>query len=42
MSCKGIGVGECPLHGEYLLDTPDSPCPSCEEEEEEETDEVCL
>ena len=31
MSSKGIGVGECTEHGEYFLDTDDSPCPSCED-----------
>jgi len=32
MANKGIGIGECEDHGEYFLDTTDSPCPSCEEE----------
>ena len=34
MAHKGIGVAECPKHGEYFLDAPDSPCPACEEEGE--------
>ena len=34
MADKGIGIKECPKHGEYHLDAPDSPCPSCEEEQE--------
>jgi len=29
-----FGSGECPLHGEYLKDAEDSPCPSCEDESE--------
>ena len=33
---RGIGVGECPRHGEYFLDAEDSPCPGCEDEGEEE------
>ena len=32
MANKGIGVNECPKHGEYFLDAPDSPCPSCKDE----------
>jgi hypothetical protein len=28
---RGIGVAECPFHGEYFLDAKDSPCPSCED-----------
>ena len=36
---RGIGVGECSKHGEYFLDAPDSPCPSCEDEDEEDNDE---
>ena len=31
MADKGIGVGECFHHGEYFLDSEDSPCPSCED-----------
>lgn len=31
MADKGIGVKECPEHGEYFLDADDSPCPSCED-----------
>ena len=30
---KRHGTAKCPRHGEYWLDAPDSPCPSCEEEE---------
>jgi hypothetical protein len=26
-------IGECPKHGEYQKDAPDSPCPSCEDDE---------
>jgi len=40
MAGKGIGVGECPVHGEYTLDTLDSPCPSCEEDEDDTPEEV--
>ena len=32
MADEGVGVGVCPLHGEYYLDAEDSPCPSCEDE----------
>ena len=32
---RGIGVGECPVHGEYFLDAEDSPCACCEEKAEE-------
>lgn len=31
MADKGIGVGECPKHGEFIKDVEDSPCPSCED-----------
>jgi len=31
MSNKGIGIKECPTHGEYHADAPDSPCPACED-----------
>ncbi len=31
MANKGIGIAQCPMHGEYYLDAPDSPCPSCED-----------
>jgi len=31
MADKGIGVGNCPDHGDYYLDAQDSPCPSCED-----------
>jgi hypothetical protein len=31
MSDKGIGIKECPTHGEYHADAPDSPCPACED-----------
>jgi hypothetical protein len=30
---KGIGIAECPQHGEYHMDAEDSPCPSCEDAE---------
>ena len=33
MSDKGIGTGACDEHGEFILDAPDSPCPSCEDTE---------
>jgi len=36
---KRLEVAECPLHGEYTQDAPDSPCPSCEDAEEEDDDE---
>lgn len=38
MSDKGIGVGECPQHGEYNMDTKDSPCPACEDLD---SDDIC-
>ena len=31
MGNKGIGINECPKHGEYYADAPDSPCPACED-----------
>jgi len=31
MADKGIGINECPTHGEYYLDAEDSPCPDCED-----------
>jgi hypothetical protein len=32
MADRGIGVGVCPVgHGEYFLDSPDSPCAACED-----------
>ena len=32
MANKGTGVGVCHVgHGEYHLDAPDSPCPTCED-----------
>jgi len=31
MADKGIGINECPTHGEYYLDAEDSPCPVCED-----------
>ena len=34
MADKGIGVSECLMHGEYYLDSEDSPCPSCEDHED--------
>ena len=33
MANKGIGVGICKDHGEYYLDSPDSPCPTCDDVE---------
>ena len=27
MGNKGIGINECPKHGEYYADAPDSPAP---------------
>ena len=29
------GILECPKHGEYEADVPDSPCPTCEDSEQE-------
>jgi len=31
---KKTDTKECVKHGEYYIDAPDSPCPSCEDEEE--------
>lgn len=31
MSQKSPFVGNCVRHGEFYLDAPDSPCPSCED-----------
>jgi len=31
MADKRQGGAKCPIHGEYWLDAPDSPCPSCED-----------
>jgi hypothetical protein len=31
MATKTDLVGNCPRHGEFFMDTPNSPCPSCED-----------
>lgn len=33
MATKTKWVGNCPKHGEFYMDVPDSPCPSCEDEQ---------
>lgn len=41
MATKTDLIGVCPWHGEYFMDTEDSPCPTCEDGHTVEACAIC-